>query len=417
MRLKYCIALSVILIFLNALELYSDSPQENKSDLITQISISGLKRTKKHIAEKPLEKFIGQDAASIDLNDVRTAIIETGILEPVSVEIEDNTEGNGKTLKILVQEKWTIFPLPIFFVNSSNFGGGLGFIDFNAFGINDKFLIVGLLTSDSWMGAVGYIHTPDKTGSPGWRISAFYSEQERTDSDELDRDIRRFGLNKVMVSMEVNYNLTELAAISFGAAFYNKKIQKIDNPLAAPGDDGVTVNLTPGFMLLKNSWDGYFLSQKSLKINYTYSIGINYPSFHEAGIEAYYEKSIVPGFRMITTAGIIFAPYSPPLFESSPNAVNINILPQSFSAQSLFGVTAGVEQYIFKNSLGILSLLSSYQVTYSDGPILGERLDYGVLGAVRFYLKKAAIPAVGLGVSYNLAANYLQGAFNVGMRY
>ena len=54
-----------------------NTPEEETSYIINDIEISGLKRTKKYIAEEPLKKFIGQNALEIDFNDIRTAIIET----------------------------------------------------------------------------------------------------------------------------------------------------------------------------------------------------------------------------------------------------------------------------------------------------------------------------------------------------
>ena len=120
---------------------------------------------------------------------------------------------------------------------------------------------------------------------------------------------------------------------------------------------------------------------------------------------------------MFARGGFVFSPEAPPLFESSPRSVEVGILPQSFSAQNFLGGSAGLEKCIFKRSFGTLSILSSYQVVYSKGPILGERFDYGVLGGIQFYLRKLAIPAVGLGISYNLAADYMQGAFNIGMSF
>ncbi|MCL2705804.1 MAG: hypothetical protein FWE72_06305 [Spirochaetaceae bacterium] len=408
----------LLLIIIYPIKAQINDSESEESYLINDIEISGLKRTKKHVVEKPLNKFIGQDASKIDLNDVRTSIFETGILEPLSVEIEDDPQNKGKILKIEIHEKWSIFPLPVFFINSSGIvGGGLGFIDLNAMGINDKFVVGGLIDTHGWLAGTGYIHTPDINNLLGWNAALFYSKQERTDSDEKDKVIRKFGLSRFLVTAGINYEITEPTLVYLNLTFTDAKLHGIDHPFAVPEDGGSIISLSPGFRILKNNWDGYFLSQKSIEIGYRYSFGIDSSSFQRIDFKTNFEKSLVPGFRMFFRGGIIYAPETPPVFESGPRSVNISILPQSYSAQNFFGTSAGLEKYFFKRSWGTLSILSSYQVVYSDGPILGERIDHGVLGAIQFYLSKIAIPAVGLGVSYNASAGYLLGAFNVGMSF
>ena len=305
----------------------------------------------------------------------------------------------------------------MFFANSHAYGGGLGFMDFNALGINDKFLFGGMISTEGWLAATMYIHTPGTSSSLGWNILFFYSKQERTDSDEKDNDIRRFGVKRLFTSVGLNYRITDPASAILNLSFVDAKIYNIDNPFSVPENNEKLINLNPGLKIQKNNWDGYFLSQKKIEINYTYSFGIDSSSFQEINIETNYEKSIIPGFRMFSRAGMIYSPDAPPLFESRPGAIEIDILPQSFSAKNYIGGSAGLEKCIFKSSYGILSLLSSYQVVYSDGPILGERIDHGALGAVRFYLRKIAIPAFGLGVSYNVSEKYLQAAFSMGMSF
>ncbi len=414
---KYNFLLFGLLILTGQSIAVADDIQAEKQYLITDISISGLKRTKKHVAEKSLKKFIGQNAASIDFKEIRIAIIETGILEPVSIDIEDDGLREGKILKVEVHEKWTILPLPIFFANSSGIGGGLAFMDFNALGLNDKFIFGGMIDSDGWLAATTYIHTPGRTEFPGWNIAFVYSRQDNSDSDEKGNDIRRYGLKKLFVSMGLNYHLKEIIVPSFNVTFDDEKIHDIDNPLSVPKEDGCVITLSPGLLIKKNDWDGFFLSQKSIKLGYSYSFGIDSPSFQEIEVETKFEKSLIPGFRLISNAGVVYAPDAPPLFESAPRSVNVNILPQSFSAQNFIGASAGFEKYIFKAKYGTLSALAAYQIVYSDGPILEERVDHGVFGSIQFYLSRIAIPAVGLGISYNVAAEYLQGSFNIGMSF
>jgi hypothetical protein len=127
--------------------------------------------------------------------------------------------------------------------------------------------------------------------------------------------------------------------------------------------------------------------------------------------------SILPGFKFLSHGGLHYNPEAPAFFESSASSVRIGILPSSFSARNFAGASAGLEKYIWKFSYGTLSVFANYQVVYSRGPLLGDQFDHGVVGGINFYLSRLAIPAVGLGLAYNAAANEFQGSFSIGMSF
>ncbi|MDR2111065.1 MAG: hypothetical protein LBP32_07135 [Spirochaetaceae bacterium] len=382
---------------------------------ITGFSVSGLKRTKPHVAEQPLRQFLGREASLVDPNDVRAAVMDTGILEPISVEIVDAGDGSGKILAVLVREKWSIFPLPMFFIGSGGMSLGGFFIDSNAFGLNDKMILGGMYSSKSWMVMTMYINTPDRAGFFGWNIGGFYSREERTDTDQKNRAVRRFNLDSINASAGINYPLSDILTPSLNFSFYDRILRETGDPLEAPETGAMALGVSPGISLRKTDWDGYLLSRQSISLEYTYTIGIRYPSSHSASILAAYERSLIPGFKAGLRTGIVYAPRAASLFESPPSSVQIDILPRSFSARNYAGASADVEKYLFQFSFGTLSALLSYQIVWSEGPLLGSRFDHGVMGAVRFYLSRLAIPALGFGMAYNVAARYFQCSFNIGI--
>jgi hypothetical protein len=139
--------------------------------------------------------------------------------------------------------------------------------------------------------------------------------------------------------------------------------------------------------------------------------------FHSIQFQGIWEKSLVPGFRLNMRTGIVFEPDVPILFESSPFAAQVAILPRDFSARNYAGISAGLEKYLFQFSAGTISISAAYQLVYSQGSILGNSLDHGVTGILSFYLSRLAIPAVGAGFAYNVKEHFLQGSFSMGMSF
>jgi outer membrane protein assembly factor BamA len=238
------------------------SPQElpEGGNRITAISVTGLKRTKPRIIEKPLQKFTGRDAGSLDINEVYAAVESTGILETKSVEILDNQTGNGKTLVVTVREKWSVFPVPLAFVNSGGWAVGAAFADTNAFGIKDTMVIMGLFGAGGITTSIMYLHPPAGSGEFGLNVAPFFSIQENELTGQTgEQTLRRYNAMSIHPSAEVLYQLTELVTAGFGLSYTNVILRDTENPLNAPeyGTQGIT--LSPNIGILHNSWDGYFL--------------------------------------------------------------------------------------------------------------------------------------------------------------
>jgi hypothetical protein len=388
--------------------------------VITAIDISGLKRTKRFVAEQPLQKFVGQDGATLDMAEVFAAVKGTGILEPLDAALEDDPDDpdrSGITLKVIVEEKWSIFPLPLVYISAGNWSVGGFFVDTNAFGLNDKFVIGGLYGGNGWSAMGSYIHMPMGQGALGGSLLGSFSRQERVNADQNNRALRRFSIDTIRVAAGLSYTLTEALAASLRFSFENKALRDNADAFNAPTAGAMALGIGAGVSWRQSGWDGYLLSERSASLDYTGTLGLASPSFHAVKGRVVYERSLIPGFKLNLHGGGIYAPDAPPLFETGPQSAQVNILPSSFSAQHYVGASVGLEKYLFKFPFGVLSLLAAYQTVYSYGPLLDHTFDHGVVGMLAFYLSKIAIPALNGGIAYNVAAHYLQGSFSLGMSF
>ena len=385
------------------------------TDFITSISIEGLKRTKTSVAEKPLRRFIGRRVESLDFNEVKAAVLDTGILEPLSVEIVEAGPEDGNVLVVEVREKWAIFPVPVFFAGSGVMIAGAAFYDANAFGLNDKMAVMGAYQTNGWTATTLYIHSPPEDLSAGWRAAARFVQEEREDANRKDETIRRFRTDAITASAALLYRFTALASGAFHLGYTSHILETGGSPLRAPEEGVQLLGMGPEFSIRDSSWDGYLLSERSAVFGYSYFQGIGAPSFHSLSFQGTFEYSMLPGFRINARGGLLWKPLVPVLAESSPRDAEVNILPRSFSARHYAGLSLGLEKYLFTISHGSFSVLASWQMVYSNGSILGNQFDYGVSAAASFYLSKLAIPAVGAGIAYNIPGDFFQFFFSMGI--
>ncbi|MDR1250480.1 MAG: hypothetical protein LBK63_14425 [Treponema sp.] len=385
---------------------------------VTAVSVRGIKRTKPHVAEYPLQKFIGQDGMLLDFNEVHAAIVGTGILEPLSIGVEPVPDGEGLILIVDIREKWALFPFPVFFADSSgNMRGGGAFMDANAFGLNDTFIVAGLYGSSGWLASVIYQYTPDRKRLPGWSVMGMYGRQNRQDTDQHKTELRNYEQETIVGSLGLQYPATEYLTLSLSSSLYQRSMSGGEHPREAPERDVFAGGFNPSLGFSRSQWDGFLLAQRRASLDYTLMLPADYSPLHVISVRVNYELPLVPGFKAGVRGGIHYAPSAPPFLESSASVVDIAILPNSFSARNFAGASLGFEKYLYKFSQGTLAFLASYQAVYSYGPILGDQVDHGVSGAINFYLSRVAIPALGFGVSFNAAKGEYAGAFSIGMGF
>jgi len=379
--------------------------------VITDIQIEGLRRTQLATAKRPLQQFIGLEVSRIDENAVKAAVLATGILEPVSVEII------GQTLTVTVREKWAIFPIPIFMGSADEIGGGLSFFDANAFGLNDKLFLAGMYYSGAWIASAGYIHSATDSGIPGWNSTVAFTRAERQDRNQNNEALRRFNLDSISASLGISVPLqliqNNLSASTL-LSFRDTRLRPSDNAVNSPLDDVRIFGIGTRVSIGRNSWDGFLLSREAASLRYVYYADFASTSFHSVRLNGTWEKSLLPGFRLTTRTGLSFEPRAPILFESSPGVSQVDILPISFSARSYAGLSAGLEKSLVRFPAGTLTVLAAYQIVYSDGSILGGSFDHGYMGMLSFYLNRFAMPGLGVGFAYNVDKRYFQITFGMG---
>ena len=405
----------ILVLIVLSFPFYKIIPQETNARTITAIEITGLRRTKPHIAEYPLEKFLGMDIANLEQLEVEAAVIGTGVLDFVSMEfIEDN---GGLILHITVHEKWAIIPFPYFAADSSGINLGLFLMDSNAFGIRDTAILGGMYMTGGWLATAMYMHTPGQRGLLGWNASLAYSSVTNEDQDREEARQRLYGVNRFGASFGIYKSIVNNLSGSMGVSYSNISINNNSTNHNAPEQGAQIIGLSPGLSIRYNNWDGFFMSQTGMSLQYTYNLALLGTSFHHAQLRATYEQSIIPGFRVLLRSSLSWKSTDNPLFEDGPERAQVGILPNRFSALQYAGFSAGLEKSLFRIRWGTLSASASWQAVFSEGPIGGTQFDHGPSGGLRFYLSRLAMPAIGAGIAYNMNTGIFQFALNMGTEF
>jgi hypothetical protein len=391
--------------------------------IITGVEVIGLERTRQSVTDKAFGKYIGQDAAELDFNDVRASIMETDILEPIEIEIIKKQDG-GVILVVTVREKVAILPVPLFMMNSAGemMAGGV-IMDMNAFGINDKFYAGGFYKTGGSMAMASYSHNTRGNRFRGWTVGGNYnrSETELTDQGYYSDDgnqfttdvMRRYTIDSIRAHFGLSWALTEHISGEADIAFNDKILLESDNDFKPPKNSGMGITFSPALRYGDNEFDGYLMSRRSAYLQYSFMAGINYDNISQLNFRAGFEKPIIPGFKIALNTAAAYSGRTTLLFLAQPQIAPM--LPGGYDVFHYAGASAGVEKYIYKIKAGTLSIFVNYQIIETKAPDSDWQFDHGTGGGVVFYLSRIAIPAVAMNVNYNVRRNYFSYSFSVGM--
>jgi len=376
--------------------------------------MTGLSRTRPHIAEYPLERFLNMERSAFDENEVFAVILNTGILEPISAELIESED--GLILMVTVEEKWAFFPLPLILTGSGGTSYGLFLVDTNAFGVRDTIALGGIYSSEGWSAVLVYNHTPSRSGLPGWNSMFMYSRQEVKDVDRDEVVHRRYVTDQLRLSVGLNYPFMEFFSGSFAVSFSDISLN--NNDVLNPPESGAAYfGFNLGLSLRRSGWDGFFLSQQSFSLGFNYNHVISGSSFFQIDFRGVYEQPLIPGLRLNIRSGGVWKSTSNPLFEEGQQRAQVSILPQDYSALHYTGISVGLEKSLFKTSWGMLSVKGSWQAVFSHGLISGFEFNHGPSGEIQFYLSRLALPAIGGGIAYNMNSGLYQINFSLGMSF
>lgn len=123
---------------------------------VADIKVNGLKRTKRTTVLNIIDVNKGDEIEKTSLELYRQKLLESGIFTN-EIEIElDQIDDKNVNLLIELEDKWTLIPLPFFSFSEDSFTAGGIFIESNLLGLNQS-LVAGVIYSDE-----------DLTGFAAW---------------------------------------------------------------------------------------------------------------------------------------------------------------------------------------------------------------------------------------------------------
>lgn len=371
---------------------------------VADIRIDGLKRTKRSTVLKIIDVNEGDEIDTTSLEPIKQKLLEAGIFTPdITLSIIPVDESYAK-LFIYLTDKWTFIPLPFLSFSEDSFTLGGIFIESNLLGLQHS-LVLGTIYSDD-----------DLTGFTSWKLPefdygtlslslSFYSGDSKImnfDGDILKGDEAQF------IAFGPSYTLPLFSNSDIKTSF-RYKIDKDENHI-----------------LLNND-----LAYKKLTYTETFTKGLNLNLEYRSDINLdqslYYKGLTFKGsYSNMLFSHLIFFDFKSGynfdkddyylLFGAKKGSLVIpkNLVRSNRYTTGHLAIELKLIEFIWGYltfpifyEAGLVNIVSVKDDSTYHGPGLG----------VNLYMKKVAIPAMGLFYVYDIPNDRYNFTFSIGASF
>lgn len=385
---------------------------------VAVVSIEGLKSTRPVVVEQWIDIHRGDMLSHCDLDALYERINRLAIFSAVHFELEERDD--GVAIRIQLDEKWTLYPVPIFWFFPGTEVAGVVFVEANAFGYNKGWALGGVYSNRGWYAIAGYID-PNIAFTNLWgRLEAFVGsgliENDNVSGDAVQKyDDARFDLQYAL-----GWTFWDRLSPTLTGALRTAKVDDIKIAGVDPPTD-VTL-IEQGVKLIYSDLRYRFYydagTRLSVELQHGFPIDGHTAAFNGLVADASIALPVLERTVLQASFHTTYANFPVVIEDRLGGLDGSRTLPGGglIAADKYVQGTVSYQVPIVSAGIGTLTGLAFAELG-SFGRNDEAQVLYGGPGAgLRFYLRQVAIPAVGVDVGYELGSKQASLSVVVGYR-
>jgi len=400
------------------------SPQAFYGEPIRAVKVRGNKRTRDATVQRIVQLKTDPILNKETLNQARINLEKSGLFAEVHLSVQPyepyetesaDTIPRGVALLVEVEDKWTLVPVPFFSTDGSTFMGGLIVIESNLLGTG-KQLISGAMGGTDGLSGFGVFVDP-ALFQTRYKLSLSggggVGDQEIATPD--GKTALSFKSNSISGSLGLGYQFTREFSAGLRVRLEQQEISDIKGPAA----ENFTQSESQQQLGLQARYDatvpyGSLLKGFEVSGRGSYSFVKKNPAVHGKAALNIPTLSF-QRLRLLAAAGW----GDLPLIAEQPvsGSDGFRTLPfGKVTADDYWSAAVAYDLPVLSQDWGAMVISSFYEHGWYRSSAVGDFDFYGPGAGFRIYLRKIAIPALGVDVARNLQSGETVFSVAVGMQ-
>jgi hypothetical protein len=392
------------------IQAHGDSP-------VAEIRLEGLHRTHSVVVEQWIDIVPGEPLSHCELGEIYERLNRLAIFTSIDVSLAP--EEGGAVVTFRFDEKWSLYPVPIFWYFPGTEVVGLVVAEANLLGYNKGLALGGLYSNRGWYGLVAYTD-PNIAFTPLWGSLHILFGRGLVENDAPDGTIEQdYDMSRCDVEYMVGWTFWDRLTPSWTGALRWAHVDAIRIPGAEPPVDSSA--LLQGLQVVYSDRRYRFLFDEGLRLSaevqHAFPLESTTRPYEVLILDAKLARPVGPG--SIELDGRSFVASLPVVFEERLGGLDgSRTLPGSalVAADNYASLTLAFQHPLLATGLGTVTgvafaELGRYQRNAEPGVVYG-----GPGAGLRFYLERVAIPAVGIDLGYEVGSGRVAFSVVVGYR-
>ena len=385
---------------------------------IAAIRVEGLQRTRPAVVQQWLECSAGEPLSTCDLPEIRERLYRLAIFSSIEVALEEQPEGVEIVFRF--EEKWSLYPVPMLWYSPGTAIAGLILVESNLFGYNKGLAVGGVYSNRGWYALAGY-NDPNIAYTNAWgSLHAFFGSTQLENQRPDGTVEQSFDLKRLDVETVLGWTFWDHVSPCWTGGLRLARVGDVRVPgNEAAADAIVTVQGLSVIYSDRRYRDLYDEGLRlSVDVQHAFPLERATRPYDDAFFDVKWAHSApLRGFLDARAHGFLGS--MPVVFEERLGGLDgSRTLPGSgLVAADRYGSLSLDYQVPFLTlapgtaTAGIFGEVGRYSRN-DDPPVT-----YGGPGAgLRFYLRKVAIPAVGVDAGYEVGSEHVRFSVSVGYR-
>jgi len=383
---------------------------------ITTISIEGLQRTRERTVLDILPVSVGDEISDTSIELIRNELIDSGIFAEVEVRVDPIPGAPDESeLVVILDEKWTLVPVPFFSTNGETSSGGLILIESNLFGRNKQLIAAGTIGTDGFGGFLLFVD-PSIRGSR-WNVSTNVATG-RDDTEALLTDgtlVRRYEFDRNALGIGIGYKVHPDVNVRAGLGLSSIRLIDYEAGLdeREPED---TVFLEPEVRIEYDGTVPLDVLRRGPEAETAFRYVTEENGWELRGMARY--NFGIAGYQRLRILAAGGFGDMPTLAETDISSRDgFRTVPYQATRADDWGSGAiAYDLPVLRGGWGALVLSHYWEAGSWDSDAHARQFFYGPGAAFRVYIRQVAIPALGIDYAYNLESSDFVFSLTVGAR-